>query len=123
MIQEKRKSRYDSAFATGMIDFKVGDWVKVKAPVGHAEWSKFTKPLQVTKLFKNAVKTSDNRIWNKRRVAKCCQQEESPKPSERVKTRCEVQERGLQGSEGTRRSSREVRKPFYLKEYVASVRS
>ncbi|KAJ1213996.1 hypothetical protein NDU88_001624, partial [Pleurodeles waltl] len=47
---------------------KVGDAVKIKAPVGGVNWSKYTSPLKVLKCFRNAVKTSDGKIWNLNRA-------------------------------------------------------
>lgn len=54
-IQCKRKEDFDSHKCVRNVEVGVGDFVKMKAPTGCADWSKFTRELQVIKCFKNAV--------------------------------------------------------------------
>ena len=48
----------------------MGDIVKVRSPAGCAPFLKYTKGFRVIKLFKNAVKLNDGRIWNLNRIVK-----------------------------------------------------
>lgn len=124
-IQCKRKEDFDSHKCVRNVEVSVGDFVKMKAPRGCADWSKFTRELQVIKCFKNAVKTHDGRIWNKSRVAVI---KESHASSDNSTFKSQlggswVCDSGLQGSSRStpsvhRRSIREIRKPAYLKVFV-----
>ncbi|KAJ1200500.1 hypothetical protein NDU88_004324 [Pleurodeles waltl] len=64
----RRNQEYDERKKVCKINVNVGDVVKVKSPVSCMDGSKYSRPLKIVKLFRNAVKTSDGRIWNMNRV-------------------------------------------------------
>lgn len=66
--QVRNKYHYDIRKCVKDVSFKVGDLIKVKAPVGTAYSSKFTRPYKIIKCFNNAVKLDDGRMWNLNRV-------------------------------------------------------
>ncbi|KAJ1188714.1 hypothetical protein NDU88_005471, partial [Pleurodeles waltl] len=66
----KSKSYFDRRNAVKKTFVNVGDWVLVKYPVLKTSSKKSYSPLKVVKLFTNAVKLSDGRIWNLNRISK-----------------------------------------------------
>ncbi|KAJ1154129.1 hypothetical protein NDU88_006885, partial [Pleurodeles waltl] len=67
---EKRKQEFDARKKVSNVNISVGDIVNIRAPIGCVKGSKFTRPYVVIKLFKNAIKTSDGRIWNMNQVVR-----------------------------------------------------
>lgn len=63
-----RKELYDQRKSVKKTVVKVGDWVLIKNPFKRNSSTAFLKPLQVIKIFNNAVNTADRRIWNLNRV-------------------------------------------------------
>ena len=68
--QVQRKEYFDRTKRVRTPSVKLGDKVRVRAPVGCAPFSKLSCEHTVVKLFKNAAKMEDGRIWNLSRVVK-----------------------------------------------------
>lgn len=126
---------FDNRNAVKKVEVKVGDWVMIKRPgLFGSSSSKFMEPILVVKVFHNAVKTQDHRIWNLNRVVilkgkfdgkshgslrnntTACNH---PKSNT---TACDLPkseiDKGPCSMENTRRSSRMVKRPDYLKDYA-----
>ncbi|KAJ1217498.1 hypothetical protein NDU88_005092 [Pleurodeles waltl] len=65
---KKSKTRFDCNHAVKVTKVKVGDLVMIKRPGMSIAGCKLSKPLRVVKIFTNAVKTCDHRVWNLNRV-------------------------------------------------------
>ena len=65
----QRKLNFDQRKSTKPTQINVGDWVLIKTPWKKTGY-KYEKPVKVIKLFGNAIKTDDYRIWNLNRVVK-----------------------------------------------------
>lgn len=104
---------FDARKSCKVVKFKVGDNVKVKAPVGCQNWSKFSCVKRVIKLFKNAVKTNDGRIWNHSRVVHIKPNHNNTCVSESADGASSSLER-----ESTRKSARISKIPGFLNDIV-----
>ena len=123
---------FDKHKAVKITAVRVGDWVRIKLPKGKVNFSKYGKPVKVIKLFRNAIKTEDYRIWNLNRVAKCkgpeinvmdgkCSQKGEIKNSHSLVN--ESKESWLTNPDFKekvvmRKSTRVCKKPSLLKDYI-----
>ncbi|KAJ1112120.1 hypothetical protein NDU88_000388 [Pleurodeles waltl] len=65
--KEKSKLNFDKTNAVKKTVINVDDWILIKNPLMK---KKLSGPMKVVKLFTNAIKTDDDRIWNLNRVVK-----------------------------------------------------
>lgn len=122
-LQLRNKQQYDERKRVKHFLVKVGDIVKVKAPVGNVSWSKYTKPARVIKCFKNAVKLDDGRIWNLNRVVilKSFSEKDLVKNNLPGVSRKKSNRAGVSHSvprQDPKRSGRKTFMPSHLKDYV-----
>ncbi|KAJ1146692.1 hypothetical protein NDU88_012955 [Pleurodeles waltl] len=131
---KKSKIQFDRNHAIKVTKVKVGDLVMIKHPGLSLAGSKLSKPLRVIKIFTNAVKTCDHRVWNLNRVVlykgRAIQehQNDNEKSSDNVRDNVVTGNLAKDGDnyrhrEGMsktllRKSTRKTQSPAYLQDYV-----
>lgn len=100
------KAYFDKKKSTKGILVKVGDLVMVKLPGAKV---RFSAPIRVVKVFKNAVRTQDHRVWNLSRIA--LYSGTSP-------VGINVTPSSSDPGHSSGRPLRKIKRPGYLKDYV-----
>ncbi|KAJ1115783.1 hypothetical protein NDU88_004005 [Pleurodeles waltl] len=122
----KTKIQFDRNHAVKVTKVKVGDVVMIKRPGLSFAGSKLSKPLRVIKIFTNAIKTCDHRIWNLSRVVlhKGSAAQEHQRNNEDVGDNMGTGNSAKDGDKGDgnktlqRKSTRKTQSPSYLQDYV-----
>ncbi|KAJ1080168.1 hypothetical protein NDU88_000388 [Pleurodeles waltl] len=63
-----RKTYFDHKHSVKVTKVNVGDWVMIKRPGFQSGGNKLSKPMKFVKIFNNAIRTDDHRVWNLNRV-------------------------------------------------------
>ncbi|KAJ1193748.1 hypothetical protein NDU88_003044 [Pleurodeles waltl] len=103
-----RNDNFDVKKSARATKVRVGDWVMIRKPVKKGGFPGRSKLVRVVKLFTNAVKTEDSRIWNLNRVV-VINKDAVGKGQEFIKKDSAI---------GVRKSERKIVTPKYLEEYV-----
>ncbi|KAJ1085615.1 hypothetical protein NDU88_005745 [Pleurodeles waltl] len=130
----KSKIQFDRNHAVKVTKVKVGDLVMIKLHGLSFAGDELFKPLRVIKIFTNAVKTCDHRVWNLSRIVLYKgssvyeHQNDKERFSEKVGDKVVTGDLAKDGYEYKhrkdmskmlqRKSTRKTQSPAYLQDYV-----
>ncbi|KAJ1101329.1 hypothetical protein NDU88_006399 [Pleurodeles waltl] len=113
-----RKIYFDHKHSVKVTKVNVGDWVMIRRPGFQSGCNKLSKPMKVIKMFNNAIRTDDHRVWNLNRVVPYRGKEMRDAEDAEENDNSSLGKDNGSTDDFLRRSDRKTRRPVYLKDYM-----
>ncbi|KAJ1119939.1 hypothetical protein NDU88_008122 [Pleurodeles waltl] len=113
-----RKIYFDHKHSVKVTKVNVGDWIMIKRPGFQSGGNKLSKPMKVIKIFNNAIRTDDHRVWNLNRVVPYSGKEMHDAEDAEENDNSSLGKDNGSTDDFLRRSDRKTRRPVYLKDYM-----
>ncbi|KAJ1215236.1 hypothetical protein NDU88_002845 [Pleurodeles waltl] len=113
-----RKIYFDLKHSVKVTKVNVGDWVMIQRPGFQSGGNKLSKPMKVIKMFNNAIRTDDHRVWNLNRVVPYRGKEMRYAEDAEENDNSSLGKDNGSTDDFLRRSDRRTRRPVYLKDYM-----